>query len=45
MDAALFWLLFSSSLIGFGYFLISKILEFRNKDEDENEEDNNDTEN
>lgn len=43
---ALFWLLFSSSLIGFGYMIISKILENRtrnnkkDKDEDKKQKEN-----
>lgn len=41
-SGATFWLIFSSSLIGFGYMIISKILENRKKDdeEDENKEEN-----
>lgn len=41
-SAATFWLIFSSSLIGFGYMIISKILENRKRDdEDEKVEENN----
>ena len=41
-SAATFWLIFSSSLIGFGYMIISKILEQRNRDnEDEKVDENN----
>lgn len=42
MSTATFWLIFSSSLIGFGYMIISKILEHRKGDnEDEKTEENN----
>ena len=42
MSLATFWLIFASSLIGFGYMIISKILEHRKKDD---EDDQKETEN
>ena len=44
-SGATFWLIFSSSLIGFGYMIISKILEYRKGDnEDENKDNEEQTE-
>ena len=44
-SGATFWLIFSSSLIGFGYMIISKILENRKGDnEDENKDNEEQTE-
>ena len=44
-SGATFWLIFSSSLIGFGYMIISKILEHRKGDnEDENKDNEEQTE-
>ena len=43
-SAATFWLIFSSSLIGFGYMIISKILESRKGDDKDEIEETEDTE-
>ena len=46
MMSALFWLIFSSSLIGFGYMIISKILNNKKDEEDKSDaKDETDTKN